>query len=143
MEFLQILKDYGLLAVIVLFIIDKIWPFWRKSYIQQSEARADELRIQRQAELEAIKAENEERTADRLHRQNMEDRLTAAYEQLVKTQEAQSLLLTSLNERMNQIVLLQQTLSNHIMEATANMRETVARLHPEAHIRAGVKEENK
>lgn len=131
MEFLQILKDYGIIAVIVLFIIDKFWPFWRKSYIQQAEARAEELRLQRQAELESIKAENEERAADRAHRQGMEARLTAAYEQLVKTQEAQSVLLASMNERMNQIVLLQQTMSNHLVEATANMRETVARLHPE------------
>lgn len=131
MDFLKIFQDYGIFAVIILFIIDKIWPFWRKSYIQQAEARAEDLKMQRQAELEEIRAENEERAADRAHRQEMEDRLTEAYEKLVKVYEAQSVLLASLNERMNQLAGSQQLIATHLTEATANMRETVARLHPE------------
>lgn len=131
MEWLNVVKDFGWLGLLILFIIREIWPQAKNTLQRQADIKMENMRLDREKELEQLKADREERASDLAFRRAINERLTAAYEELVKAHQAQTLVLTAINERLNQMVALQQLISTHLVDATSNMRETVARLHPE------------
>lgn len=131
MDWLNAIKDFGWLGFLILFAIREVWPQAKSTYQQQANLRVENMRMDREKELEQLKADREERANDLEFRRAMNERLTAAYEALVKAHQEQTLVLTAINERLNQMVALQQIISTHLVDATANMRETVAKLHPE------------
>lgn len=130
MEFLQILENYGWIGVIILFFIDKVWPRAFDIFKGRADLSNEEMRLKMQQGIEEAKAERDARAAERQFRHELDERQIKAYEKLVETTQLQAQLLVTMNERLNQLTLKQNTMNSFIVDAVAQMRERMAINHP-------------
>ena len=124
------LKDYGWAAAIFLFIAREIWPqafsVFAKTHQKKVDAQMAALKSKQDGEIEAAKAEREERAAERMFRHGLDERQVKAYEELVKSNQLQVQLLITMNERMNTLNTAQNNLTRFLTDAISEMRGTIA-----------------
>lgn len=130
MEILQALEKYGWAGVFILFILQIVWPQAFNIFKSRSDLSMEEMRVKMQQDAEEAKAERDARAAERQFRHELDERQVRAYEKLVETTQLQAQLLVTMNERMNQLTLKQNTMNAFLVDAVAQMRERVAINHP-------------
>lgn len=130
MDILQTLRDFGWIGVLLIFLIQVVWPQAFNLFKNRAELGMEEMKMEMELQREESKTEREERAAERQFRHVLDERQVKAYEKLVETAQVQAQLLVSLNERLNQIDAKQQALNMFIVDAVAQMRERVSSMHP-------------
>src|SRR3990170_3584218 len=109
MTFIEIMRDWGWLGVLLYFLIERVWPFLsEKSFPSLIKARTDEKKWQHQ----------------------MEERRVVAMESLSKRVEEAMLemtrVVTQQNERMSMLIAESAEHHRYTIDAVTDMRETVA-----------------
>lgn len=134
MDILQVAKDFGWLAAIILFVIREVWPqafgFLKSTWQKQSDLEIEKMRLNMQDGIDQAKADRDDRVAERQFRHELDERQIKAYEKLVETSQLQAQLLVTMNERINQLALKQNTMQAFLVDAVAQMRERMAVNHP-------------
>jgi hypothetical protein len=129
------LREYGWIAVFVLFLIDRVWPWFSNLFTTQTHQRskiaAEQALAAIQSEAEQRQAEREARAEERTFRHQIDERQVRAYEKLVDAQQQMAQLQATTNERIQSMLNAQSTLSSFMVESVIAMRETVGLLHPE------------
>jgi len=131
MNLFDILREYGWFGVLLLFVIEKVWPFFVNVVFPKRAREATAL----------IKREDEERKWQR----DIDERRVKAMEDLgIKMEEAMkamsasvsesghqvAMALTVQNERINKLSDSQVASYAFLVDAVTDMREATAKLHP-------------
>lgn len=126
MDIAQLGKEYGWSIAMLIFILDKVYPQMFSWFTKSQQKKFAK-------ELEEVKAEREDRIAERqfrheqdARRASLEERQVKAYEELVKSNQLQAQLLITLNERMNTLNTTQNNMSRFLNESIAHMMEVRA-----------------
>jgi hypothetical protein len=127
------LKEYGWIAVFVLFLIDRVWPWFANLFATEAQKKSkvttDQAMASIQAEQESRQAEREERAEERAFRHTVDERQVKAFEDLAASSVAMVNLQVAMNERQAETLRAIATLSNFTMGSVVAMRETVNQLH--------------
>lgn len=91
----QILHDYGWYAVLILFLIDKVWPALVKRFDKERDAN-----LKREEEERANRRRRDD--DDRRWNHDMMERLTAAIENLARTMPEMNLRMATVQRNTEQ-----------------------------------------
>jgi hypothetical protein len=131
LEWLTILREYGTLGLLIVFILKDVWPrvFSQYSRVQQKhlDQKIEEMRAEREIEAAANEEDRNERTVEREFRHDMDIRQANQTDELIKISRSQGEVMIRMSAQLEQISKSQASLSTYLVEAISRMREKIAR----------------
>lgn len=139
MDYLNILHDWGVVGLLLLFFIDKVWPglfgVFAKQKQTELDAKLENMRLEQARDAEAAKADREARQAERAfrHEADMKQseanlRLATAFDKVAEGIAKHNEQTAMLVQQMTQTGAGVSALTTFLVGYTADMRVSVTKL---------------
>lgn len=140
MSFVEILHDYGWTGVLLLFLLEKVWPrvfgLFARKQAAKLETELAEVKTQQALELENIRMDREARAAERQFRHEIDLRNAVSSEKVAEATLTQTKLLATQGEQLAAIMSNLNSLTTFMVQYTSDMRETVGRMTAQLDVNA-------